>query len=499
VLSAHARDSDSPTVTKAVVASHPRGALVSPRSPAEAQGAWTTSPNQRPPLALNLLCLWFVALLFFNEKTNLTFPLLFKIRPERLLFAWLLLHVILSNRAKYLENRKRATVEVLMVCFFGFLFVSCLLSGATPLYYHLSTVFSFIGFPMFTFWLCRRLPVTKSNVTRLVHVMIAIGGYLGLCGVCEHYNWHLPIYPEYIFDPSVGIHFGRSRGPFVQAAAFGGVLCLIAMMTIWSIKFTKNVREKVAKAMLLGLMIASIYLCDTRAVWLDFGLSVLILAVIRNGTQRYAYTAVLLVLAVFVSGAFSKFSLYEQTLFTRRDEAAYSRVVLADASINMIKQRPLLGVGYGTFVVEVTDFIDPEFRDALRGEGNHNTIVGLLAEVGIIGTLPFVLMLLGFLLQGVRCWRLSRNQSQPARDFAVAAVAILLGLLLLAQFGDQRFYSLFNSLLFAIFGVVFAWTEDLQSSLYGQRKAAFQSDGTDKGRRLAARSLMPAAWRRAPS
>ena len=115
--------------------------------------------------------------------------------------------------------------------------------------------------------------------------MIAIGGYLGLCGVVERYNLPHFIYPDYIFDPSVGIHFGRSRGPFVHAPAFGGALCLIAVMTGW---FIKNVRATVFNLLFLGLMFASIYLSDTRAVWLDFGLSVFILAVTRNTMRRYA-------------------------------------------------------------------------------------------------------------------------------------------------------------------------------------------------------------------
>jgi O-antigen ligase len=415
--------------------------------------------------ALNLLCVWFASQLFFNEKTTfLTFSALARIRPDRLIFVFLVSYVLLWwGRQRQVTRLKMVKEEILMLCFFGVLLTSCLVSAVGPLNYHLSTVFTFIGFPMFTFWLCRRLPFRTSNISRLLMVMIGIGGYLGLCGVFEHYDWPHFIFPDYIFDPSVGIHYGRSRGPFVQAAAFGGVLSLIALMTGW---FIKNVGATVINWMVLGLMIASIYLSDTRAAWLDFAIGVFILAVTHNRMQRYAYSTVLILAAVFVSGVFSKFSLYETTLFNRRDDAAQSRVVLANASIALIKQRPLLGSGYGTFATSGNDVsLDAQQRRLIEGEGNHNTFLGLLVEVGIVGTLPFVLIMCGFLLQGVRLWRLSRNHSPPARDFAIAVLAALIGYLFLVQFGDVRFLAFLNSLLFAIYGFVFAWTKHLQEHL----------------------------------
>ena len=70
----------------------------------------------------------------------------------------------------------------------------------------------------------------------------------------------------------------------------------------------------------------------------------------------------------------------------------------------------------------------------------------------------------GFLFQGVRLWRLSKNHSPPARDFAVAGLAGLVGFVFLAQFGDVRFFAFLNSLLFAIYGFVFAWTHDIQNT-----------------------------------
>ena len=127
----------------------------------------------------------------------------------------------------------------------------------------------------------------------------------------------------------------------------------------------------------------------------------------------------------------------------------------------MLKERPLLGSGYGTFALGGDALQDAEQRKMVEMEGNHNTILGLAVEVGVLRTVPYVLILAGFLWAALRLWRLSKNDSVPARDFAVAALAVLLGYLCLMQFGDLRGATLFNSLVFSIYGFVFAWADHL--------------------------------------
>ena len=415
---------------------------------------------QTPPLALNLLCVWFCAQLFFTEKTKFTgLAALSTIRPDRLVFAGLLLYLLVSRR-DYLARRRFAGIELVMLGFFGVLLASCLTSGATPLSYHFSTVVSFAGYPMVTFWLCRRLPSSATNLRRLSAVFVAIGAYLGLCGICEHYDWPLFIFPSYVFDPDIGIHFGRARGPFVQAEAFGGVLCVTAAMTAW---YLTNVKRSIAAGLALVLMVAGIYFSYTRAVWLDLAIVIGALLLMPNRSRKWASRIALIVTLAALSGLSSKFSLYEPTLFSRRAEAAYARVLLANASLDMVQQRPWLGTGYGTFTAAVDDYLSDEGLRLVLGEGNHNTILGLLVEVGVVGAIPYLLILALFARQGVRLFRAGKAQPS-ARDLAVVALAVLAGFVCLAQFGDVRFFALFNSLLFALFGVVFAWTDELSES-----------------------------------
>ena len=53
----------------------------------------------------------------------------------------------------------------------------------------------------------------------LLGTLVAIGAYLSLTAVAEKLGITGLEVPGYISDPTVGIHFGRARGPFVDAGA----------------------------------------------------------------------------------------------------------------------------------------------------------------------------------------------------------------------------------------------------------------------------------------
>jgi hypothetical protein len=421
-----------------------------------------TPSTERPAMITNLLCVWFVAQLFFTEKTTIgASPLVSALRPDRLVFIALVLYVLFGDPRRFVAGRRPSLVEGLMLTLFVALIGSALTSGAMPLNYHLSTVFTFIGFPMTCFWVARRMPIAAPNLRRLAAVMTGIGAYLGLCGICEHYNLPLFIFPSYIFNPEIGIHVGRARGPFVQAQAYGGVLVITAVMTFW---YMSNVRRTIFHWLALALMVAGIYFSYTRAVWVDFALVVAVIGILSKAMRKWAVAISFAVLLVFVSGVFSKFSIYETTLFGRRSEAAQARVLLAQASLNMVQARPWLGVGYGTFVTAVNDYLDPETARLVIGEGNHNTVLGLAVEVGVVRAAPYVIVMLLCVGAAVRLYRLARRADRMARDFAITTLAILGGFLCLMQLGDIRFFSLLNSFVLTFSGICFAWLKLLKTA-----------------------------------
>ena len=126
-----------------------------------------------------------------------------------------------------------------------------------------------------------------------------------------------------------------------------------------------------------------------------------------------------------------------------------------EISLEMFRDRPLLGFGYGNY--ELSN--DPYFERSsvpLRGngEGQHNTILGLLVELGIIGTLPY-LYIYGFFIRSALKQSRTRDGRNPVgREMAATQLALLLGIVVYMQFSDVRFFNVVNEIVFWMSGVV---------------------------------------------
>jgi O-antigen ligase len=133
---------------------------------------------------------------------------------------------------------------------------------------------------------------------------------------------------------------------------------------------------------------------------------------------------------VFVLGVGSKFSVFEQSLFTRRQNTVDSRLDNYQMAWNAFAANPMFGLGYGNFTLQWKDYFDRSSSRLRLGldDGNHSTILGLLADLGIVGTVPFVLLVVASTLL---CWMAYRRFKAGRSLLEVYATIIgLLGVLI---------------------------------------------------------------------
>src|SRR5713226_3132973 len=257
-----------------------------------------------------LFGLWLVVSLFFNDKTNYgAVHLGINIGPDRLVYALLVIEFL----RQWLQSGQAVRwimEEKLMISFFFILLVSCFLYGGAfaPRNRYLSKLFNFSIVPATLFMMSRRLPYDRRSLRMLSIVLLIVGGYLSFTGLCEHYQLGGLIFPKYIIDPNVGIHFDRVRGPFVNSAVMGGVLIVIAVWILWH---HFNVRKSWLTWVVFSPILAAAYFTYTREVWLQFAASLFPITVFPNPLRRPSRFVVLLLLSVYFSGIASKFSAYE--------------------------------------------------------------------------------------------------------------------------------------------------------------------------------------------
>jgi probable O-glycosylation ligase (exosortase A-associated) len=90
-----------------------------------------------------------------------------------------------------------------------------------------------------------------------------------------------------------------------------------------------------------------------------------------------------------------------------RDESARARLHYWQVGLNMAESAPLLGVGFNSFKAAYDDY---DFSNGYYGDERtaHSTWFGVMGELGYVGLVLFVAILISSLLS---CWRLERITS----------------------------------------------------------------------------------------
>ena len=162
----------------------------------------------------------------------------------------------------------------------------------------------------------------------------------------------------------------------------------------------------------------------------------------ENESAEYSGDNRGIVLIAFVAGVSSKFSLFQDTPFLQTAEPIENRLDNYQMAWNAFKANPVLGLGYGKFMPgEICSTIDsPTSRLGVGlDDGNHSTLLGISADLGVIGAFP----ILGSWLFGtLTCIAAYRSLGGPARNFQRQFSALALGAVgnILRLEPDERSY-----------------------------------------------------------
>ena len=92
-------------------------------------------------------------------------------------------------------------------------------------------------FPVIIYWIARQSRLTRRQIGLAQGSLAVFGLYLAVTGLLEaSRQWSLVV-PHYIADPTVGLHYGRARGPMVQAVSYGLFLTITMLAVfVWQIR-----------------------------------------------------------------------------------------------------------------------------------------------------------------------------------------------------------------------------------------------------------------------
>ena len=228
---------------------------------------------------------------------------------------------------------------------------------------------------------------TERDRDLLLRCLVLIGLYLGVTAYLEVIGPRSLVYPGFINDPSLGIHYGRARGPFLSAEPDGLVMLTCAFAS-WYAMF--RLRHGWRLLALAGCVVCSLgcLLTLTRSIWLGFVVAFLV-AGIRDARIRRWLPIAALVLGAGLLGALSQFPAMKAAVHARAatEGSLYDRASTNGAAVRMIEQHPVTGVGWVRFIDRNQDYVR-QGDDLPIGYTHieaHNVVLGRAAELGLPG------------------------------------------------------------------------------------------------------------------
>jgi O-antigen ligase len=260
------------------------------------------------------------------------------------------------------------------------------------------------------------------------------------------------IFPRFILDESLGYHVDRARGPLLQAVANGVSLNLLGVLALHAL--LRGRIQGVKAALLLASLPVAILATMTRAVWLSFAVSVVVL-IIRSHNRRLRRICVAVTMVGTVGLLITlSFDDQRRALGDRLHESGPLdfREAVYTGGWQMFLEKPFTGWGVNQMPAELARHVSGYKEKELYP---HNTYLELLVEHGIFGLALYVWLMW-------EIWRLGRGRVPRAERDGLLNVQfhamwpVLLGIYWVNAGLVVMNYQFVNGLLFTMAGMLAA-------------------------------------------
>jgi O-antigen ligase len=366
---------------------------------------------------------------------------------DRVLLVGLVAALVAQWRWSRLEPKPLAGADWLLAALLVILGASALLAGQpevraaegfSPMW---RLVMSFVV-PAVLYWIVRQAPLARRQWVASLAIFAALGVYLALTGLAEITGQWSLVFPRYISDPTLGIHFGRARGPELNAASLG-VYLTVCLWCTWFLR--PNVRRgwQLVLIAALPLMALAVVATLTRSTWLGLLASAAVVGYVQLPTHwRLPLFTIAALGGVLIAAATwnDMIGLQREGTASESEHSVDQRKSFAYVSWQMFKDHPVFGVGFGRFYDRKLPYLSDRSQDfeldSLRTLHHHNTLLSLVTETGMVGLAAFVALL--------AAW--ARSASSLVRDAKLPVWMRSQGLLMLAVLVTYLSSALFHDL-----------------------------------------------------
>lgn len=334
--------------------------------------------------------------------------------------------------------------------------------------------------PVFLYLLMRHSRLKPSDAWPAIALMLIFGVYLSITAILEiTKQWSL-VWPPFIADPTLGIHFGRARGPMLQSVRLGMCLCF-CLAILWAFVLRLYPHQKWAWLTTLSLsplFLLGILLTYTRSIWMG----TIAVVIILMSTLLTGKTRAIALGSLVLSGAMGGLILGPSLVAFKREyseaetlESTRMRGAFAYVSVQMFKDRPLAGFGFNQFQVLNRPYLDDRTTsirlESIRGYVHHNSYLSLLVDLGLIGAVLFSFVAWSQIRNG---WTLLTHPlSNPfGRSAAILGFCTIAVHAIQMAFHEVSFSSIEYTILALSLGMVQVYRDELVEQTQRFRNAA---------------------------
>lgn len=242
---------------------------------------------------------------------------------------------------------------------------------------------------------------------------------------------------------------GRVYSFFDNPNNFAEILVMLLPLLLALFLNARTWRGRAASLVGLGAGLAAIGYTLSRSSWLGLALAVFVFLALQN--WRIVPFAIV---AVIVAIPFLPETIYNRllTIGNMQDSSTTYRFAIYGATANLMKDYWFQGVGLGSDVMTKAFTNYPTMFDGNHPIHTHNNYLQMWGELGLLGGLSYLALVLGQLKRGVKAFYGAENRA--VRNLLAAAVGSFCGILLIGMAEYTWFYPRNMFLFWFLFGII---------------------------------------------
>jgi O-antigen ligase len=376
----------------------------------------------------------------------------FQVSSERILWAALIGFFVIHWRLGKTDLKPLSRGDWVLI---GFTIVTVISSKFGPPMTDGSNPFArwlfFIAMPTGLYFAVRSANIQARELRWITNFIILMGLYMAVTAVLEHRGVYGLVFPRYIASPKIWEFYGRGRGPLLNPAGIGVVMtaALGAAMTRW---LNTGRFGQLAYGAAILLLLLGCYSTLTRCVWIGAAATVGFITYLHMPKlmRVWAITAGLIAvvgLGGVVASSLLKIKRDKNLSAEESKNSVELRPLLAVLAIDMFQDRPLTGHGFGRYLETHKKYVeDPSWNLPLAnalGYHQHNIVLSILVDCGLIGAAMYVAMMINWVRNGFRLYH-DKKYPPEIHCLGMTTLAIMIGYFVNGMFQDVLIVSMVN-------------------------------------------------------